>query len=103
MKKVFVTIGLTTILIFLLIGLDIQNDKENILIVKKTSQAFDDWECGYSGYRCTKTKFKVFKNERYNVERIRYGKDFMAIQVKSKNDIFGWVILDGNHKVVSKE
>lgn len=100
MKKVIIAIGLTAILIFGLIWLDIQNDKENILIVTKTSQAFDDWECGY---KCTEMKFQVFENERYNVERIRYGKDFMAIQVKSKNDIFGWVILDGNYKVVSKE
>ncbi|MEA3491968.1 MAG: hypothetical protein U9R27_08735 [Campylobacterota bacterium] len=100
MKKVIIAISLTAILIFCLVWLDIQNDKENILIVKKTSYAFDDWECGY---RCTQTKFKVFEDERYNVERIRYGKDFMAIQIKSKNDILGWVILDESYEVINKK
>ncbi len=85
-----------TTIIYRAILSDVRQDKKNILIVKKDSVVFDNWECGYE---CNTSKFKVFKGEKYTVLRIRYGKDFMALKIESKNGISGWAILDEKFEI----
>lgn len=87
MKVILVSIIIILILIYTIIWFDTQQDKKNILIVKETSDVFSDWECGSN---CNETIFKVFEGEEYNVQRIRCGKDFMALKIESKNGLFSW-------------
>ena len=96
MKKVILSIIIISTIIYGTVLFDITQDKENILIVKKDSVVFDDWKCGY---QCKTSKFKIFEGEQYNVLRIRYGKDFMALKIESKNGLLGWAILNENYEV----
>lgn len=99
MKKILIGIIIALTLLYLAIWLDIKQDKKNILIVKETSDVFSDWECGF---KCNDSIFRVFEGEEYNVQRIRCGKDFIALKIKSKNGLFGWVILDERYKVIER-
>ena len=76
---------------------DIMNDRAHEIIIKDTVALYKTpEEASYNG-----TPFEAAeKNEKVNVKRIRYGKDFMTIKIEKQNGIIGWVINDGNIKVV---
>ncbi|BAF71435.1 hypothetical protein [Sulfurovum sp. NBC37-1] len=100
MKILLSSIIIVFILTYGVVWFDTQQDRENILRVKKDSIAFEDWKCGYL---CNTPIFKVYDGEKYNVLRIRYGKGFMAFKIKSKNGLTGWTILDGQYEITKLE
>lgn len=96
MKIVISSIIIVSTILLGTIWFDIKQDKEHVLIVNKDSTVYDDWKCGYT---CNAQKFKVFEGQKYDVLRIRYGKDFMALKIESKNGLLGWAILTENYEL----
>jgi len=71
--------------------LDVKADQSHTIKVTTDTPAYSDWRCGY---RCDITgeeAFTLAANTTWHVERIRFGKDFMAIKV-TNNSLAGWVI-----------
>lgn len=93
----FVKLSLIVSCVVLLIVLgvwrmDIISDRANSVNITKTVNAYNDWKCGYAQARESgcETVFEVMAGSEYQVQRIRYGKDFMAIKVRHY-DTDGWL------------
>ena len=71
--------------------LDIASDKRKQVKVITTATAYNGWQCGYEETPNCSVLFKLTKDSLHSVQRIRYGKDFMAIKV-FYNGSYGWVI-----------
>jgi len=94
--KIFIAAVLISIPTLAWFG-DIMNDRAHEIIIKNSVALYKTpEEASYNG-----TPFEsVKKNEKINVKRINYGKDFMTIKIEKQNGIVGWLIYDGNIKVV---
>jgi hypothetical protein len=71
--------------------LDVASDKRNQVKVITTATAYNDWQCGYEKTPNCRVLFTLAKDSLHSVQRIRYGKDFMAIKVFF-NGFYDWVI-----------
>ncbi|MBY0417978.1 MAG: hypothetical protein K2W88_07965 [Pararheinheimera sp.] len=78
---------------------DIANDQSKTVKVESVVSAYNAWECGGQQTIDCKVVFETEANQSYDVKRIRYGKDFMAIQIK-RAGASGW-IFSGNEVQVS--
>ena len=94
--KIFIAAVLITIPALAWVG-DIMNDREHKIIIENSVSLYKTpEEASYN-----RTPFEtVEKNERVNVKRITYGKDFMTIKIEKQNGSVGWLISDKNIKVV---
>ncbi len=81
--------------------MDIASDRENIVEITAPVSAYSDWECGYSDQSGCSVVFEVEVNAKYDVRRIRYGKDFMAVKIQ-QDDLSGWVF-SGNEVRIHAE
>ncbi|ASK68246.1 hypothetical protein CF168_04800 [Shewanella bicestrii] len=89
--KSSIGVAVTVFLIVLGIWLaDLLNDQSNSVKVTESVAAYSDWECGYQHTLDCKVVFETEVNKSYPVQRIRYGKDFMAVKV-SQVGISGWI------------
>ena len=92
--KSSIGVAVTVFLIALGVWLaDITEDQSKSVKVTESVAAYDDWECGYQHTLDCKVVFKTEVNQSYSVQRIRYGKDFMAIKV-TQAGISGWIYVD---------
>ena len=87
-------IGILIVAIIVSVGIwqsDIANDQSKAIKISESVAAYNNWKCGYQSLvGCTKV-FEVAPIQTFQVERIRYGKDFMAIKI-SQDGKTGWVI-----------
>ncbi|WP_447928734.1 hypothetical protein [Vreelandella sp. EE27] len=72
-------------------GLDIAEDRSKLIKITEPIPAFDHWKCGYTARPDCSVIFDAVAGTEYEVRRIRYGKDFMAIQIEQKGER-GWVL-----------
>lgn len=70
--------------------MDIVTDRAKIVEITAPVSAYSNWECGYSNQSGCSVVFEVGADTEYDVQRIRYGKDFMAIKIR-QGDLTGWV------------
>lgn len=77
---------------------DIANDRTKNVKITETVLAYNDWECGYQNMPNCSVIFEVMANTTHDVQRIRYGKDFMAIKIHL-NGLLGWVFYGKGVKV----
>lgn len=70
--------------------MDIATDRAKVVEIAATVTAYNDWKCGYSNQSGCRVVFEVGADVEYDVQRIRYGKDFMAIKIQ-QNGLTGWV------------
>lgn len=88
------SIGILIVTIVVSVGIwqaDIANDRSKAIKISERVTAYNDWECGYqSQVGCTNV-FEVAPVQTLQVERIRYGKDFVAVKI-SQGEKTGWVI-----------
>ncbi|WP_125784680.1 hypothetical protein [Pseudoalteromonas rubra] len=80
--------------------IDVKSDQLHTLTVTTDTLAYSDWRCGY---RCDvegKVAYKLAANTTWHVQRIRFGKDYMAIKVVH-NNLAGWVIKNDKTKLAS--
>lgn len=94
--KIFIAAILISIPALAWVG-DIMNDRAHKIIINSTVSIYKTpEEASYNG-----TPFETIeKNEKVNIKRITYGKDFMTIKIEKQNGSVGWVISDSNIKVV---
>ncbi|WP_372872861.1 hypothetical protein [Shewanella sp.] len=89
--KSSICVAATVFLIVLGIWLaDLLDDQSKSVKMTESVAAYSDWECGYQHMLDCKVVFETKVNKSYPVQRIRYGKDFMAIKV-SQAGISGWI------------
>jgi len=81
--------------------IDIASDRENFVEITGTASACTDWECGYHDQPDCSVVFEAYVGEKYDVRRIRYGKDFMAIKIQ-QGDLSGWVFSGEGVRVNAK-
>jgi len=87
------TIGVFLVLTLVVLGIwgmDIATDRAKVVEVTAPVSAYPNWECGYSNQSGCSVVFETRADAKYGVQRIRYGKDFMAIEIQ-QNGISGWV------------
>ncbi|MFL1456366.1 hypothetical protein ACJO5Y_18145 [Marinobacter sp. GN3S48] len=88
-------VSLGVVILLSLVGLgvwltDIITDRAKVVEVTAPVPAYNDWECGYSNQPGCSVVFEVGEDAEYDVQRIRYGKDFMAIKIQ-QGGLIGWV------------
>ena len=71
------------------IGYDIIQDRQNYLFTEGAVPAYTDWTPYPS--KETKPKFVIPPKSSPKVKRIRYGKDYMAVKVETKDGKVGWI------------
>lgn len=75
--------------------LDVRNDRRNEITVRVATPLYA--ELPTSGHPAEEVVGIVAAGAQPRVLRIRYGKDFMAIQVELANGQRGWIVLDGRN------
>lgn len=94
-----VTIGI--LLIALSVWLvDIDNDQSKTVKVESVVSAYNSWECGGQQTIDCKVVFETEANKSYDIKRIRYGKDFMAIQIMQAG-ASGWIFSSNEVQVIA--
>lgn len=86
-------IGIIIAICLVILGLwaaDIAADRGNKVKITEAVSAYSNWECGYSNKPGCSVVFDVPAGTAHDVKRIRYGKDFMAIQI-NQDGLSGWV------------
>lgn len=86
-------IGIIIAICLVVLGLwavDIASDRGNKVKITEAVSAYSNWECGYPNKPGCSVVFDVPAGTDHDVKRIRYGKDFMAIQV-NQDGLSGWV------------
>lgn len=101
MRKYGILLGIVAFAISYLWLADILRDRENYLQVTSKVIVYSTWDCWRSEYGLCESVYELEPGKRYDVYRIRFGKDFMAIKVKP-NGVTGWVVLDESIKLVAK-
>jgi hypothetical protein len=101
MKITIVTIFIVLLISFGVWQTDVAKDQRKRIVVSGKVTAYDKWECGSSLYKDCVEVFTLNPSTEHNVQRIRYGKDYMAIKV-NKNNLSGWVTLGKNVKVIGQ-
>lgn len=87
------SIGVAVIVFFVALGIwlsDIAEDRSMSVKVTESVVAYDNWECGNHYQLDCKIVFETVVGQSYSVQRIRYGKDFMAIKV-TQTGVSGWI------------
>jgi len=87
------SIGIIIAICLVILGLwvaDIAGDRGNKVKITVGVSAYSNWECGYSNKPGCRVVFDVPAGTVHNVQRIRYGKDFMAIQIH-QGGLSGWI------------
>lgn len=87
------SIGIIIAICLVVLGLwaaDIASDRGNKVKITEAVLAYSHWECGYSNKPGCSVVFEVPAGTAHDVKRIRYGKDFMAIQIH-QNGSSGWI------------
>ncbi|WP_417437665.1 hypothetical protein [Idiomarina sp.] len=87
------SIGIIIAICLVILGLwaaDIASDRGNKVKITEAVSAYSNWECGYSNKSACNVVFDVPAGTAHDVKRIRYGKDFMAIQI-NQDGLSGWV------------
>lgn len=87
-------IGVSVVIFLVALGVwraDVAEDRKNTLKITEKVLAYNDWGCGYQNQHTCSVAFDVKAGAVFDVQRIRYGKDFMAIQIY-QNGLTGWVI-----------
>ncbi|MFT6635924.1 hypothetical protein [Alcanivorax sp.] len=98
------SIGLVIASALVVLGLwfiDIASDQENAVEITAPVSAYTEWECGYPDQLDCSVVFEAYVGEKYDVRRIRYGKDFMAIKIQ-QGDLSGWVFSGEGVRVHAK-
>lgn len=86
-------IGIIIAICLVVLGLwaaDIARDRGNKEKITEAVSAYSNWECGYPNKSGCSVVFDVPAGTDHDVKRIRYGKDFMAIQI-NQDGLSGWV------------
>ena len=89
------SIGVITIAFFLVTCtwlLDVANDRNKEVKVTESVSAYNDWECGYQNHNGCSVVFEIKPVAIFEVRRIRYGKDFMAVKIVQAGSS-GWIFL----------
>lgn len=94
-KRVTMKIGVRVVVVILLVVLsvwlaDIFNDQAKTVKITDTLPAYNAWECGCQNHLGCSVVFEVDSGAVYDVKRIRYGKDFIAIKI-DQSGASGWV------------
>jgi|1_EtaG_2_1085319.scaffolds.fasta_scaffold00003_330 hypothetical protein len=87
------SIGVVIVFFLIVLGvwlMDIATDRAKVVEVSAPVFAYSDWECGYSNQTGCSVVFEVGADTEYDIQRIRYGKDFMAIKIQ-QGGLSGWV------------
>lgn len=79
---------------------DVSKDKSHLVKVSAHTYVYQDWDCGYLNGTC-ESVYQFNAESVLQVHRIRYGKDFMAVKVKT-NNISGWVMLHDGAEIYKK-
>lgn len=69
---------------------DIARDRTKTVKITHVVSAYNDWECGYQNQDNCKVLFETQLGSVYKVQRIRYGKDFMAIEITQERGQVGF-------------
>ena len=94
--KIFIAAVLISIPALAWLG-DIMNDRAHKIIIENTVALYKTSdEASYNGSAFETVK----KNEKVNIKRISYGKDFMTIKIEKQNGSVGWLISNNNIKVI---
>jgi hypothetical protein len=72
-----------------LVGYDIFQDRQNIVITEESIPAYSDWEPYPT--KLQKPMFTLPPQTILKVKRIRYGKDYMAVCVETQERESGWI------------
>ncbi|RUO35092.1 hypothetical protein [Aliidiomarina soli] len=89
-----ISIGLVFVFLSVVVGvwlMDIGTDRTKVVEITAPVPAYTDWECGYANKSGCSVVFEVEADAKYDVQRIRYGKDFMAIKIQEGGSS-GWII-----------
>lgn len=79
---------------------DIANDQSKTVKVENVVYAYNIWECGDQQTMDCKVVFETETNKSYDVKRIRYGKDFVAIQIKQAG-VSGWILFGNEVQIIA--
>lgn len=79
------------------LGYDIFQDRQHVVVTKESVPANSDWEPYPS--REMKPVFVLQSNTRAKVNRIRYGKDYMALKVETSGGEIGWTFHGDSFRV----
>lgn len=98
------SIGIIIAICLVILGLwvaDIAGDRGNKIKITEAVSAYSNWECGYSNKPGCSVVFDVPAGTAHDVKRIRYGKDFMAIQI-NQDGLSGWVFSGNGVQTLAK-
>lgn len=83
-----------TFVVLAIVGMwlvDIAYDQRKMIKISEKVIAYNEWQCiEKSELGCVKV-FDITPVASFQVERIRYGKDFMAVKI-SQAELTGWVV-----------
>jgi hypothetical protein len=93
MKKIRIILVVSVAFLILGIGslvvYDIHQDRQNNIVLDEEVPAYADW-APYPA-KTQKPLFMLPKQTSIKVERIRYGKDYMAVYVEAQSGKRGWI------------
>jgi len=98
------SIGIIIAIFLVILGLwaaDIASDRGNKVKITEAVSAYSNWECGYPNKSGCSVVFDVPAGTDHDVKRIRYGKDFMAIQI-NQDGLSGWVFSGKGEQTIAK-
>ena len=98
------SIGIIIAIFLVILGLwaaDIAGDRGNKVKIAETVSAYSNWECGSPNKPGCSVVFDVPAGTAHDVKRIRYGKDFMAIQI-NQDGLSGWVFSGKGVQTIAK-
>lgn len=85
--KLIGTLVVVTITLFGWLIWDIQSDRSKSIRIIKEVPLYDEWE----PLNGQKSSSMIAPGENLKVNRIRYGKDYMAIKIERESGKSGWV------------
>jgi hypothetical protein len=80
---------------------DIANDKNKSVKITETVSSYNSWECGYQNQVGCSIVFEVKPDSVLDVQRIRYGKAYMAVKI-NQTGLSGWVFSSKGVQVYAK-
>jgi len=97
--KIFVAVLFILVPVLVWMG-DINNDQKHKIVIEQSIGLYKSLEeAAHSGSPID----TVEKNEKVKVKRIKYGKDYMAVQIEKPNGSVGWVVVGDGVKVIKPE
>lgn len=97
-------IGVLLVVVFILVVFwwaDVSSDQGYLVEITERTAVYGRWDCGYKLQVGCEKLFYIAPVKIFKVERIRYGKDFMAVKIKQGEKV-GWIMFGGGVEVYER-